>query len=697
MRLLSLRNILFAIAGLLGLLVIGLALNLTLQMNQQRAIAETGQEINTVSDLLLRSAGSWAAERGMTVAALNGDNVVSSQQRSQINEQRQNADAAFRDALNRLAGQSSAQANTAIREASAALEALSSMRQRVDAALSRPLHERDSTVAAEWVPTATQVIQKTQDLRRYLEYSLDTAEARMAHFQQMKDAIWVMSEYAGRERAGLGAAITAGRPLTGDQLQQLAENRGRVDAARETIRAIAAKPDTPADITAALNRVENTFFGRFQETRAAVYAASAAEAPYPITGGEWINRSTEAIDTIIALGEVTGAEIESLAASIARASLNAFMFGIAVLVVAGVTVGGAFWLIMARVTGPLLQMRAAMGDLAAGNKDIEVPGLGRVDEIGAMAEAVDVFRKNAIEMERLEAEQAEQERRAEEEKKRTMQELADRFEERVGGVVGAVSSAATELQATAAQLSAAAEETSAQSTAVAAAAEQASANVQTVASATEEMSAAIKEITEQVAATSQKSRAASEGAQGAQGELDALTAAIEQVNDIISAIADVAEQTNLLALNATIEAARAGEAGKGFAVVAAEVKDLANQTKQMTESITEKVTAVQHSSDKAVTATRAIIGQVGEIDEATAGMASAVEQQSAATGEISRNAQEASSGTAEVSANITGVQTAANQTGQATASVREAADDLARQAEMLKSEMANLLNEIRAA
>jgi methyl-accepting chemotaxis protein len=364
----------------------------------------------------------------------------------------------------------------------------------------------------------------------------------------------------------------------------------------------------------------------------------------------------------------------------------------------GIVGGALIGYLLARFTiaAPIAQSVGALRELAEGNIDTDIPGVGRGDEIGDIAGTMQTFKTNLIRNREME-EEAKERARIEAEKLERLMKLTADFDARAASVVNAVSSAATELQATAVQLSSAVEETSSQSSAVAASSSQASSNVQTVASAAEELASAIKEVTQQVADASGKCRSTAQGAGTAEQELDALVRAIDKVGDIIEAINGVADQTNLLALNATIEAARAGEAGKGFAVVAAEVKQLANQTKQMTQSIVDTVSLVKTSSDRAVEATRSIIAQIGEIDGATASMASAVEQQSAATNEISRSAQEAAVGTEEVTSNIASVQTAATQTGQAAENVRTASDDLARQSELLKAEVATFLEGVRAA
>jgi len=352
---------------------------------------------------------------------------------------------------------------------------------------------------------------------------------------------------------------------------------------------------------------------------------------------------------------------------------------------------------VAGIRRPISTLTAAMERLAQGDATVEVAGSTRGDEVGSMARTVQVFKDNLIRNRQMEQEAKDAQARAAAEKRRSMNELAQRFEERVGGIVNSVGSAATELQATASQLAAAVEEVGAQCVAVAAASEQASANVQTVASASEEMSTAIHQLSERVSRAAGRSKAAASGAEQAQRELDGLSSAIEQVDQIVAAINSVAAQTNLLALNATIEAARAGEAGRGFAVVASEVKNLANQTHAMTEQIGSNLAAVKGASGKTVEAMRSIIGQVGDIDHSTAEMAVSVEQQSAATGEISRNAQQAAVGTSEVSRNVGGIQQAESETSAATNNVKRAADSLAGQSAMLKQEMDSFLAEIRAA
>ena len=275
-------------------------------------------------------------------------------------------------------------------------------------------------------------------------------------------------------------------------------------------------------------------------------------------------------------------------------------------------------------------------------------------------------------------------------------EMAGNFESNVKTVVESVASASTEMEMSARTLSATAEEASSQSTAVAAASEEASTNVQTVAAAAEQLAQSVEEVGRQVQQSSTIASNAVSEAQKTNEEVEGLATAAEKIGEVVGLINDIASQTNLLALNATIEAARAGDAGKGFAVVATEVKSLADQTATATEDISSQISAIQNATENAVKAIKGISGTIGELSEISSAIASAVEEQSAATREIAQSVEQAAAGTADVSQNITGVTSGAQQTGDASAQVLEAASELSKQAETLRSQVDGFLVEVRS-
>src|ERR1700729_1906933 len=363
------------------------------------------------------------------------------------------------------------------------------------------------------------------------------------------------------------------------------------------------------------------------------------------------------------------------------------------------SVGAAIFMVAVNrsISRPLLGVVGSIGELAEGNTATDVPGQERSDEIGKVASAIQIFKEKMIQAEHIKADQATAELRAAEQRKSDMLKLADDFENAVGQIVEAVSSASKELEASAGSLASTAERAQELSTTVSASSEEASSNVQSVSAATEELSSSVSEIGRQINETARIASEAVAEAQATTEHVSGLSKAASRIGDVVELINTIAGQTNLLALNATIEAARAGEAGRGFAVVASEVKALAEQTAKATGEIGQQITGIQAATQESVGAIREISGTIERLSEISSTIAAAVEEQGAATQEISRNVQQAAQGTMQVSSNIADVQRGASETGSASSQVLSAAKSLSGDSNRLKQEVGKFLNSVRAA
>ena len=365
----------------------------------------------------------------------------------------------------------------------------------------------------------------------------------------------------------------------------------------------------------------------------------------------------------------------------------------------GFLLGAALALLLGKgISRPMVAMCTAMRELAGGNFDVVLPGLGRKDEVGEMAGAVEEFKMQAIvKAERDAAAQDAQNRASSAARRTELIRFADDFEAAVGAIVSNVSASAVQLEQAAGTLTRTAETTQSLSSQVAGASEQASSNMQSVAAATEELSTSVDEIGRRVHESSRIAEAAVLQAQQTDGRIGKLSRAAQQIGDVVKLITAIAEQTNLLALNATIEAARAGEAGRGFAVVASEVKSLASQTAKATDEISSHILGMQGATRESVAAIKEIGGTIAQISNIASTIASAVEQQSSATQEIARSVQNVAQGTQEAAANIMQVNRGATETGSASEEVLNSAKTLSTESTRLREELDRFMANIRAA
>jgi methyl-accepting chemotaxis protein len=403
----TIRLSLITIVALLCLSVILLAgrevVSAWALFNDAKAVAAS----NKTSDLLLSAAGDWAVERGIANTALANKDSAQTTTKSAIQVRRNRADTALGLALKRIAGGPDFKDKSAIvADVETAFKQLSDARRQVDTALDNGLVNRDNQLSARWVAASTDLIMKSQQLRMASQYLPITIETKIGQIQDAKNAIWTMSEFAGRERALIGKAISGGRALDSAELQTLATYRGRLEQSWLEVGSFLQQKDVALEISVAADAVNQTFFGSFEKTRQKVYAAGVAGTPYPLEADKWIGDATTAIDSLLTLGHSTvntADALTSTSASGAQLSMiingAALAFGLALAV-------SAFRIVVALVLRPMQHITRSMTALAGGDLGVEVPFTDNNNEIGEMARAVEVFKLNGIKVRELNAQEA---------------------------------------------------------------------------------------------------------------------------------------------------------------------------------------------------------------------------------------------------------------------------------------------------
>jgi methyl-accepting chemotaxis protein len=686
---------LFAVS-MLSVTVLTVVLGAGVLVPQYRTFASKSEAIKTVEayGAVLAVGQQVAGFRAPYVGPLFQETAATPAQMETAAKAVQAADAAFAKA--RTVVGALKDGAVIVQGLNAAAAKLAEVRTASDRAMGLPMSARDQAAIKGFLPGIAGVVGILEPLLNRLENQVAMADASLTALLNVARTSQDLRISAGGRAATASLAISTRRPLTAAEISSMDRAQGRVDLDRGRIEAGVDQIGSPPRLAKAMNDAIEGYFGKAAPWLEKEMAAGRNDGKFAIDSNQLASAIVPAVQAFFAVRDAALAEAAERAGAARDGALTMLaLAGLAVVALLGV-LGGVTVMLRRRVITPLATLTGAVGDLAAGRRDVTIPTVERADEIGAMAGSLQVF-KEALIAKKAADEAAAVEADAKIQRGQRVDRITGDFEAMIGEIVEIVSQASTELEASAGTLTATAERSEELATTVASASEEASTNVQSVASATEEMASSVNEISRQVQGSARIAGEAVEQAQKTNDRVAELAKAAARIGDVVELINTIAGQTNLLALNATIEAARAGEAGRGFAVVASEVKALAEQTAKATGEISQQISGIQAATQESVGAIKEIGDTIGRMSEIASTIAAAVEEQGAATQEISRNVQQAAHGTQQVSSNIADVQRGASETGSASAQVLTAAKSLSGESDRLKREVGKFLSSVRAA
>ena len=693
----SVRTCLFAVVGLLSIVLIGSVGNHLLEALAVVRTSEASRHSAVADKAILQTMQALRLERGIGAQALQVGPDQAGALRERIGKARSDIEKHLKSIAAQARYLDDGAFDALLIEARAEYHRLTLLRSPVDEALTKEVGARDALLAGTLTAQADKTLGSFGQLSGHVGENIKRMTPAAAYLVNIKAAAWHTRSAVGGVYATIIRVIAGGKPLAPAEAAFVATELGRTEAHWGYVRALMSRPGVPDELRQVYTTAQTSMFSPESAALRQAMGDGLVTGTFPMPLKDF-QRDTDARHlTVLAVATTAMDAVIAVTEGAAASAERAVLFAVASIVAVLIVALGGLAITQFRVVKPLLAMQDTMERLSHNQLDVSVPFLQRRDEIGAMAEAVAVFKKNLVQNRSLEEEAALARVGAEAQRKHAMRQMADSFEQGVSGIIGMVAAAAAQLQETAQTMAGTATQTASRSIDVATAAEQASMNVNTVAAAAEELGSSVLEIGRQADGSMQLAQTAVGEAAQTGALVQDLSTTAARIGDVIATISAIAAQTNLLALNATIEAARAGEVGRGFAVVAAEVKELANQTARATDEISAQITQIRGSTDGAVGAISGIAMRIREISGVATSISAAVEEQGAATQEIVRNVAQAAVGTQEVTGHITGVAQAAEATGTAADQVLGAASDLTRQSKQLSDQVTRFLESLRAA
>ena len=660
---------------------------------------QVASRISLVADAsanLFKAMHNLRTDRSSTNRMLNTEGPMDAEMEKYLRNIRDTQMPAMANALALLPSMEFAQKSTLVPELDRLFKQLGTMQKEFWENMAKPKAQRRSTLAKEYMDTATATLDVLEKLSGSLAAAVNHQDAAIDQLLAIKQMAWLLRNTAGEASLIVSVGLSSGK-VSPETKFSYTKFTGGTEIAWNALELMAAGMQLPPALEKAIAATKTAYFEpKYLELRDRLINVLAAGEKPELTANQWtpltVGRLAAAVN--VAEGALDAAKEHSLAQY--ASARNSLVLQLALLLGAIVLTAGAMMLVTRRVIKPLHNMRDAMLKVAGGDLAVDTGYTSRSDEIGALAGALDTFKQQAMDKARIEA--AERERNAgAAARQQAIEGYVGEFETQVRQTLDQLGDASGQMRSTSNSLSSVSRQTNERVIVAEKASSDASMSVDSVAAASEELSASINDISQQAAHAAGIASRAVKQASDTDGTVQGLAKSAGRIGEVVGLINTIAAQTNLLALNATIEAARAGEAGRGFAVVASEVKSLASQTAKATEEISEQIADIQKVAGDAIDAIKTIGGIIGEVNEVATAIAAAVQEQGAATQEITRSTQFAAQGTRNVSENITGVKADADASAEAAENVKGASQTLETQSQHLGHQVTDFLGKIRAA